>query len=115
MGVATQGQTDSLAAFRIMMCRRGLPLAIVGAMAIAPSASTTIRPLEPGYVRIFDGDSATYPHAAASLRDRGWAFAQRVSDAAKQVTAPDFVTDDDELVEPPDPSTWENLPATRWA
>ena len=72
-----------------------------------------MRPNSHEYVTIYQGDTATFT-STPLLSSRGWAFAQRVSDAARNEAYEDATLDDEDLVEPPDASIWRDLPATRW-
>jgi hypothetical protein len=101
-----------------LFCQYALTGAVAGLLTFAPGLSTnTTNPLAPGHQIVYRSDSATYRHAIPSLRARGWAFAQRMADEAKAaaVNLDDVDEDDDNIVDAPDSSIWEHLPATSWA
>lgn len=117
-GASTQPQVDQFVGYGAWgtICQYALPLAFAGILTLTPnvSANTTNRPHGRDEI-VYRADSATYRQPIPSLSARGWAFAQRVSDAAREVAITPVADEDDEyLVEPPDASIWENVPATSW-
>ena len=90
------------------------PLALAGLLTLTPNASLTgtIGSASPARVA-FRSDSTTLRPSTRTAR--GWAFAQRVSDAARLAAPPTGQDEDDEYqVEPPDPAIWEHVPITSW-
>lgn len=101
-----------------LFCQYALTGAVAGMLTFAPGLSTsTTHALYPRHQILYRSDSATYRHAIPSLRARGWAFAQRMADAAKAAagTIEDVDEDDENIVDAPDSDIWEHLPATSWA
>ena len=85
-------------------------------LTLAPSASsaTTNKPTRGDQI-VFKASTDTFRQPLPALSVRRWAFAQRLSDAAKLATLEPGADEDDEyLVEPPDSSIWENLPVSSW-
>lgn len=113
--VTTRPQVVRVAGPWDSFCKYALPATMAGALVLMPNASTTNRTPNRDYI-VIPADSATFRQPILSLRARGWAFAQRMADASKLAAATyqDDDEDDENLVEPPDPSIWEHLPATSW-
>jgi hypothetical protein len=97
-----------------LILKHAQPLALAGLLTLTPNVSPTgtIGPASPQHLE-FRSDSGTL--RPSTRTSRGWAFAQRVSDAARVAAPPPGVDEDDEYqVEPPDPAIWEHAPATSW-